>query len=340
MILQANRHVFQTIAPLLLLCAAASTGRCDTVYVLSFTDGRLIRYESADPNGSLTTLLAPGQLPAPSGMALGPDGKLYIGTAGDLSTIAPGVSSYDLSTGTLASVFSFGDYDLVPGSLAFQGTDLLVGRNPFFNDIGPIVRLTNVTSGTISSGDFTSGTTLASSPGLAFAADGRLYVSDQSYENTVASGPVKRFAADGQYIGEVIASGASGLSGPTGLLIRGDTLYTASVMNGAILQTNLTTNVTQSFGTTGASFGVGVLAGLSDGGLLAGSPSGDGNIYRFAADGTLSGTFAPVFSGTLGLGQVGGIVTVPEPGALAALGLGLVAAAGLLRRRFRSRAAS
>lgn len=66
---------------------------------------------------------------------------------------------------------------------------------------------------------------------------------------------------------------------------------------------------------------------LPDGDLLAGSSSGNGNIYRFAADGTLSETYAS------GLGQIGGIATVPEPGTLWLGALGLSVGAWFLRRR-------
>ena len=135
-------------------------------------------------------------------------------------------------------------------------------------------------------------------------------MSDQTYHFAgplagQATGPVKRFDASGTYVGELIADGASGLSGPTGLAIKGTTLYTASIMTGAILQTNLLTDVTTAFASTGSSFEVGALAILSNGEIIAGSPSGSGTIYDFAVNGTLLGSFAT------GFGQIGGIAVVP-----------------------------
>jgi hypothetical protein len=92
----------------------------------------------------------------------------------------------------------------------------------------------------------------------------------------------------------------------------------------------LTTDITTAFATTGSPFEVGPLALLSDGSLLAGSPSGNGNIYQFGTDGTLLSTFAS------GLGQVGGIATaaaVPEPGTLGLAAISIVAGGLWLRRR-------
>ena len=320
---------FAIPAAILVLLIAARPAAADTVYVTSFTTGELISYDSANPAGTQTVLLPAGSIVQPSAVAVGPDGNLYIGENGDGSTYAPRISKYEPATLTLSTVYPFAGFEVFPGSLVFQGTDLLIGRNPFFGNTGPIVKLENATGGLLALSDYTAGGSLASSPGLALAADGRLYVSDQTYNfiSGIASGPVKRFDAAGSYVGEVIADGADGLAGPTGLVINGTTLYTASIMNGSILQTDLTTDTTTALATTGGPFEVGSLALLSDGSLLAGSPSVSGNIYHFGTDGTLMSTFAS------GLGQVGGIATVavPEPASASLVVCGL-AAAGLLRR--------
>ncbi|MCE9631721.1 MAG: PEP-CTERM sorting domain-containing protein [Planctomycetia bacterium] len=312
----------------LALAAVADSSRADTVYVTSFTTGALVRYDSVNPAGTATVLSGSGSMVKPAAMALGPDGNLYIGQDGDAASIAPQISRFDLTTNTLVPVYTFASFDVFPGSLLFKGNDLLVGRNPFFGNTGAIVKMTNITGGTVAVSDYTTGGDLASSPGLALAADGSLYVADQTYNfvTSLASGPVKRFDAAGTYVGEVIASGsASGLYGPTGLAINGSTLYTASIMDGSVLQTNLSTDVTQPFANAGGSFEVGALALLADGSLLAGSPSGyTGNIYRFGTNGALLETYSS------GLGQIGGIVTVavPEPGTLVLAGLGIAGFAG------------
>lgn len=317
------------IVVLVLLATASVPAAADTVYVTSFTTGELVRYDSTDPAGTRTVLSGSGVLVNPAALALGPDGNLYVGEDGDGGGALPKITRYTIATGSLTTVHTFASFDVFPGSLTFKGNDLLVGRNPFFSNTGPIVRVANATGGAVTVSDYTTGGGLASSPGIALAGDGRLYVADQTYTfiSGIATGPVKRFDAAGNYLGEVIASGSSGLAGPTGLAVSGSTLYTASIMTGAVLRTDLTTDTTTSFASAGGAFEVGTLALLADGGLLAGSPSGSGSIYHFGADGTLLSTYAS------GLGQIGGIVAVPEPTVTAVAAVAAMVGACGLRRR-------
>jgi len=326
--------VSTSLVALLAGLALVAPARADFVYALSNNTGRVIRYHTANPAGPVTELLAGGLVSA-AGLALGPDGNLYIGESGSFPSVAPSIRRLDLATNTLSTVLTFEAFEVFPAALVFQGTDLLVGRNPFFRDTGPIVRVANATGGPVTVSEFTTDGTLASSPGLAFGPDGSLYVSDQTYDfqTGTASGPVKRFNAEGVFGEEVISSGTASLAGPTGLAIIGNNLFTASIMNGQVLQTNLLDYKTADFGTAIGQFQTSPLAALSDGGLVVGSAGGAGNIYRLDATGQLVGTFDS------GLGTIGGLVVapVPEPAAVVTAAAGLVALAAWLRRR-RSRA--
>jgi hypothetical protein len=322
------------------LCLAISStpaaAKADTVYALSNNDGRVIRYDSTNPANSVVTLSSSGAIVSAAGLALGPDGNLYIGENGDFSTVVPAIKRLNLANNSLSTVYSFSTFNVFPGALVFKGNDLLVGRNPFFGDTGPVVKLSNATGGSVSSSNYTTGGSLASCPGLALGPDGSLYVSDQTYDfqTYTASGPVLKFDASGQYVGQVIASGvATGLYGPTGIGIQGSTLFTASIMNGAVLKTNLLDDSTTSFGTTGVPFGASPLALLADGGLIVGSAGGAGDIYRFNGAGLLVETYSS------GLGTIGGLVAVPvpEPASIVTAMIGAAGAMLCLRRRVGSR---
>jgi len=278
------------------------------------------------------TLSSSGAIVSAAGMAIGPDGNLYIGEGGDFSTVAPAIKRLNLANNSLSTVYSFSAFDFFPGAIVFKGNDLLVGRNPFFSDTGPVVKLSNATGGSVSLSDYTTGVSLASSPGLAFGPDGSLYVSNQTYNSGVASGSVLKFNTSGSYIGEVVAGGAtSGLYGPTGIGIQGPKLFTSSIMNGAVLQTSLLNDSTTSFGTTGVTYGASPLAVLSDGSVLAGSAGAAGAIYEFDGLGNLVGTF------NSGLGTIGGlaVVPVPEPTSIVTAMIGLAGGMTCLRCRGR-----
>jgi hypothetical protein len=329
-------HGVVGIVGLVLALAAPGAARADTVYAVSNNDGRIIRYDSTNPAGSVVTLSGSGAIVGAAGLALGPDGNLYVGDNGDGATIAPSIKRLDLTNNSLSTVFTFGLEPVSPGALLFKGADLLVGRNPLFGDTGPIVRIVNATSGPVELQTYTTGGSLASSPGLALGPDGSLYVSNQTYNFTtfVASGPVVKFDAAGNYVGEVVASGTtSGLFGPTGIAIAGTTLFTASIMNGAVLQTSLLNDSTTPFGSTGVLFGASPLAVLSDGSVIVGSAGGAGAIYEFDGAGNLIGTF------NSGLGTIGGlaVVPVPEPATIVAAICGAAGVIMCQRRRSRAR---
>jgi hypothetical protein len=310
------------------------TAGADTVYVVSKSTNKLLQFDTAEP-GSVTTLTS--SLFSPSALALGSDGNLYIAEWGNGDTIDPRISRFNLATQQLSIVATL-DYATQqnPSSIAFrpasQGGEMLVGRL----GAGPILKVAGWSGSGAAVSDYTTGLALDGGLGLATAADGTLYVSNALYTYVpafgfaVASGPVVSFDAAGAYTAQVVAdgSGEGGLSGPTGLLLSGQTLYATSVMNGKIFSTNLVSQVTTEFATTGNPFEAGPIAQLSNGSLLVGSVSGQSDtLYQFSSGGTLAGVFT-----NQDFGQVGGIVAVPEPGAIVLSAVGVVCLVGWLRR--------
>ena len=323
----------------------AAMARGETVYVVSKSTNKLLEFDSGAP-GTVTTLAS--GLYSPSALAMGADGNLYIAEWGDGDTIDPRISRFDPKTNSLTVVTTLDwETQYKPSSLAFrpalQGGEMLVGRL----GAGPILKVSGWAGNAATVADYTTGLALDGGLGLAVAADGTLYVSDSAYAYNpvvgypVASGPIVSFGSDGAFVGTVAAdgSGTGGLSGPTGLVLAGDTLYSASVMNGKIFATNLLIPQTSPYGEVGYPFEVGPLARLSDGTLLAGSVSGvSSSIYAFAPGGALAGALY-----NANFGQVGGIVAVtavPEigDGSFAAYGVALFAGLLELGRLRRARA--
>lgn len=333
-------------ACLVIGCCLPAVTRADTLYVVSKSTNKLLQFDSASP-ATVTTLTS--SLYSPSALAMGVDGNLYIAEWGDGDEIDPRISRYDLTNGSLSVVATL-DWltQSNPTALAFrpaaQGGEMLVGRL----GSGPVLQVSGWAGNGATVADYTSGYSLAGSLGLAVSAGGTLYVSNSAYAYdpsvgyAVASGPIVSFGADGSY-GDLVAAadGPGGLAGPTGLVLQGSTLYSASVMNGRIFATDLSVDPpgTSLFRTVGYPFEVGPLAMMSDGTLLAGSVSGLSNtIYALLPGGGMAAFVNSDF------GQVGGIVAVPSAvpelggGSLGACGIALVVGWLELRRVGRGRA--
>jgi len=319
------------VAPILV--AFATPARADTVYLVSRTNGGLYRFESADPQGTMSGPLA--TFSAPEAMALGPDGNLYVGESGE-NFGAPRIMRYTIATGSTSEVVSLGS--VAPGALAFLSGPtgaMLVGRNPFPGATGPVLQVNGWNTGSPSVSAYTTGTALdaTSSPGLAVAPDGTLYVSSSVYENFVITGTVIEFDPSGAFQREVASTGTPLTYGPAGLVLDGSTLYSASVEDGKLYQTALAGPTTTLFGSTPSAYGAAPLARLSNGEFLAGSVDGfSGAIYRFDAAGSLLGA---ITNSTTPFGQVSGIVAVPvpEPATMMLAATGVIGIAWRLGRR-------
>jgi sugar lactone lactonase YvrE len=360
------RRLLLVLVPGLALASALTTVvRAETTYVVSQSGNQLFRFDTANPYGTVAAVPLSYALNAPSGLALGPDGNLYIGDiAPDFS--AGRISRYTIATGSLAPVVTlsgttFTAGPIAPAAIAFrpatQGGEMLVGRSPISNlyfgfpNDGPVVKVAGwAGSGPAQVTDY-AGSSLASSPGLAVAPDGTLYVSNSTYPSSTLTGTIASFASAGvigTFAGNIAVPGAgaspptnAGLSGPTGLLFGGaSTLYSASVMNGRIYQTDLATNTTTAFGgplLDGVGLGSpATLARLAGGDLIVGDSAG-GLLWRISADGSTTSVFfdptAPANVSGVDFGAIGGLAVVPEPSAVV---LAVIGGAGL-GWRFRPR---
>lgn len=337
------------LASLIAGFALAGPASADTVYVVSQSTNKLVRFESTDTAAttSVTTLLS--NLSSPSGLTFGPDGRLYIAEWGDGETIDPRVSRYDIGTNQWSVVATLDPLaQFQPSAIAFRptalGGEMLVGRTGTLDATGEggIVKISgwNTGSPVVSQTPYNTGITLDGSSGLAVATNGTTYVSNSQYVTAgtfgIFTGTVVELNASGAYQRVVVPDGSqtNGLSGPAGLILNGSTLRTGSVTNSNVFQTNVSTLATTAFAGAGGGFNVGPIAGLADGSTLGGSLSGVARIYRFLPNGSLASS--SYFNNDFGL--VGGIAVapVPEPGTwcLALTGL---AGLGWVARRSRSR---
>lgn len=349
--------MIRRIVAVLAVILPAARLDADIVYFVSKSDGGLYTFNTAGgPGGPVTSLsgAGPGTFTNASALALGPDGNLYIGDETDGGS----VRRYMLPNGGVSTVVSlsgsnppFGSGLVAPAAIAFTpGGSMLVGRSPEKRSVnypaGQVLEVVGWNGGSPTVQNYTSGTALNFQAGLAVAPNGGLYASNATYGPINLEGNVVGFDASGVYQ-SVVADGAGvGRFGPAGLALSGNSLYIASIhislfpvyeFYGDIYKTDLTdpnlaTNTSTFASITGDVMGP--LSLLSDGGLLAGSVLGpEGRIYQFGSNGALVNTF------NLGgdYGQIGGLVAVPEPGAMllaAAAGvvLGLRQVRGRLRR--------
>ena len=349
---------------LVVSCATIAPGsvRGEWIYAVSKSGNTLVRFdssntvdlESIEQTTPVMTLVS--GLAQPSGLALGPDGRLYIAEWGDGGAIAPRISRYDIATNQWSVLVSLNaSTQAQPGAIAFRpaglGGQMLVGRVGTLNASGrgDIVQVSdwNTGSPTVSPTPYYTGITLNGSSGLAVAADGTTYVSNSQYVQfggfPVFIGDVVSLNASGNYVKQIAADGSSsdGLTGPAGLILDGSSLLIGSVTNSRVYRTtNLAAAqpTTTEFGSLGpnSNFEVGPIAKLANGSILAASVSGSGVISILDSDGSLS----PLGYANPGFGQIGGVVIapVPEPGSVALALAGLGGLSWAIHRRRRGRA--
>ena len=311
---------------------ATPSAHADTLLVSSSWTNSVLEYD--DTTGAfLGEFISPGSggLNFPTGIAVGPDGSVYVGS-GDSHEIL----KYDGVTGAFDSVFADASSGLtVPFGMTFGpdghlyvaslqksevfkydgGTGTLLTRfattiAPISLTFGPDAKLyvVSTSNNSIWKHEPTTGASLgvlvpanthvSSSTGLTFGSDGHIYVTDQTLNRVV------RFdGSTGAHMGVFVAAGSGGVSGPYGIRFRSDgLLYVASGNTNNVLRYDATTGA---FVDVFVTSGSGGLAGpsfmvfkpdppavdVSGGALLVGSKETDSVIAYDSTTGDLLGTF-------------------------------------------------
>ncbi|CAM3036284.1 DUF6923 family protein [Rariglobus hedericola] len=303
----------------LLLMAALSTYARAQVLVSDYNLARILRYDADGSNPTVLISPASGGLDQPHRARIGPDGLLYVASAG-----SDQILRYNADSGAFIDVFAGSETGLdYPVDFLFRPDGYLYVSSQSSN---AIIRY-NATTGALDTGWIAQDASISAPSGIAFDNAGNLYVSGRFSYN------LARFdAATGTHqltFGDVpFALGLALL--PDGRLLvasgYGNTVETfANPDSAAPVQSTLV---------TGLDFPVGIEIDPLTGELLVAN-YGDGSISRHAlADGSSLADFAD--GGLLSGPNYFTILTtaaVPEPSTTAALFGGVTLLATFLLRR-------
>jgi hypothetical protein len=311
------RWVLVALASILL----AGPAPAQVVLVASFGDSSVRRYDYTTGT-ELTPLVAPGGggLSGPSGMALGPDGLLYVS-----SQVNDQVLRFNPLTGAAAGSIAQ-PAGAQPAGLEFGpdgnlyvshfGTGQVVKYNP----------ASGAPAGTIMTG-------LSSPGGLAFRGN-------TLYAGNLGGGNVQQANFDGTGQSVIVTPGSGGMQTPISATVGPDgNLYVADLFGSAIRKYDpLGTPGSNSLGDFNAGPQLagqfpsdvifdGGFAWVANLGTVQGQPTG--TVMRFNA---LTGAYIDTFASNIVNASTLVIVPVPEPSALVLLG-GVAAAWRVVRRR-------
>ncbi len=264
-----------------------------------------------------------GGLTFPLGAAFGADGNFYVTNSNNDTVLR-----YNGSTGAFISTFATGVEDAA--GLTFGPDHNLYVANAA--DPGAVSKINGTTGALIMQ---LTGGGLSDPEGLVFGPDGNLYVA-----NVVGNDIVRFNGATGAFMDIFVAAGSGGLQSPRDLAFGpdGNIYVTSSGNTGGVLRYSAATGAfLNAFVPPGSDlFLPRQLVFGPDSNLYVGN-FGMGSIERFnGATGAFIDTFIPAGSGGLGgptfLVFQATSAAVPEPSAVALVGLGLVGF-GVMRYR-------
>jgi DNA-binding beta-propeller fold protein YncE len=299
------------LVALMMVGVLAPAGALGSVLYVANGDGNSIFSYETSPIAPLGAFVASGSggLTNPRGVAFGPDGSLYVSGG-------TGILRFNGSTGAFLNV-------LVPGNQPFGLTFGSDGSLYAADITGSFVNRYDSTTGALIGTFVAAGSGgLAAPRDLVFGPDGSLYVASADSDQVLRYNGIT-----GAFLG-VFANDVDA----RGLRFGADgNLFVADFDSDRVLEFNGTTGaLIGTFATGGGLDGpVGVLFG-PDGELYVSSFLGEGKILRY--DGS-TGAFLDTIASGGGLSSPRLMAfAVPEPGALALLGLGLACIAGFRRR--------
>lgn len=275
-----------TDAEVYFLYAADGLGKCPPInqlFVGSEASSQVLRYDNL--TGNFSAAFA-STISYPEGLALGPDGRLYVASFGTGSVLR-----FDIPSGNLVGTFvSAGSGGLSsPVGIAFgpDGNLYVADRTS-----ASILRYDGVTGAFMNT--FASGNGMAYPDGFVFGPDGRLYVGSRT------TNKILRFNATTGAFVDVFASD-NGLITPEGLVFGPDgLLYVASRGSNSILRYNVATGPPAATFASGNGLNapIGIAFG-PDGNLYAANLGTNSVLWFRQSDGAFLGTFVATGSGGL-----------------------------------------